>query len=476
MTRVLTPCSATRRRSGSILVTTFLPLHVFLWVLLTVAGGCGTLQIANQPLTHWDPSYGYRARNDEPRGMGDVLLVLAFSGGGTRAAALAYGVLEELRDTRIPVRGVDERLLDEVDLITSVSGGSFTAAYYGLFGDRTFADFEERFLRRNLQRQLVLSLLSPLNWIRLAGSTLNRSELAIRLYDREIFDHKTFEDLKAANGPLLRINATDIVAGNHFTFFQPQFDLMCSDLSSLEVARAVAASSAVPGPFTPIMLRSYAGTCGVERPAWLDDALRDHRGSKRRVRYAETVDNYLNGKSPYVYLVDGGVSDNLGLRGPLDDILLVGGIRKRLEQLGGRRPSHIAVIVVNAEVHPEPEYAYSFAGPSLGAMFSAVSGLQIYSYNFETLELTRQSLKEWALEIPPGEAGERVETYMPEVAFDKIESSEQRRFFNALPTTFNLDDDEVDRLIAVGRRLLRESPDFRRLTANLSAQAGTAAQ
>lgn len=64
--------------------------------------------------------------------------MLAFSGGGTRAEALAYGVLEELRDTEVLIDGKPRRLLDEIDLISSVSGGSFTSAYYGLHGDRIF--------------------------------------------------------------------------------------------------------------------------------------------------------------------------------------------------------------------------------------------------------------------------------------------------------------------------------------------------
>jgi NTE family protein len=62
------------------------------------------------------------------------LLILAFSGGGTRAAAFAYGVLEELAATPVVLGGRPRRLLDEVDLISAVSGGSFTAAYYGLYG------------------------------------------------------------------------------------------------------------------------------------------------------------------------------------------------------------------------------------------------------------------------------------------------------------------------------------------------------
>jgi len=56
-------------------------------------------------------------------------IILAFSGGGTRAAALSYGVMKELRDTGIPVEGNEVSLLKDVDAISAVSGGSFTAAY-----------------------------------------------------------------------------------------------------------------------------------------------------------------------------------------------------------------------------------------------------------------------------------------------------------------------------------------------------------
>ncbi len=94
-------------------------------------------------------------------------MLLAFSGGGTRAAALSYGVLQELRDTQVTVAGRDERLIDEADTISSVSGGSFTSAYYGLYGERIFADYEQRFLRRNIQGELIWALLNPLNWFSL---------------------------------------------------------------------------------------------------------------------------------------------------------------------------------------------------------------------------------------------------------------------------------------------------------------------
>ena len=76
-----------------------------------------------------------------------LFLILAFSGGGIRAASLSYGVLEALDQVEIPApKGISNpqeeparhTLLDEVDLITGVSGGSFTASYYGLHGRDTF--------------------------------------------------------------------------------------------------------------------------------------------------------------------------------------------------------------------------------------------------------------------------------------------------------------------------------------------------
>ena len=141
-------------------------------VLVALLGvGCGTYRPVNAPIEQWAANYGYRPETvNEKRPTGDVLLVLAFSGGGTRAATLSYGVLRELRDTSVSVRGERKSLLDEVDLITSVSGGSFASAYYGLFGDRIFDDFEERFLRRNIQGSLILGMLRPKNWFRASSA------------------------------------------------------------------------------------------------------------------------------------------------------------------------------------------------------------------------------------------------------------------------------------------------------------------
>ena len=114
------------------------------WLTAVVLLGCATRPI-NEPITQVDLKSGYRPHLKIPKipdNDPQTLFVLSFSGGGTRAAAFSYGVLEELRRTEIVVDGQRRRLIDEVDLMTGVSGGSFTALAYALYGDRLFAEYE----------------------------------------------------------------------------------------------------------------------------------------------------------------------------------------------------------------------------------------------------------------------------------------------------------------------------------------------
>ena len=131
---------------------------------LLLLGGCATRPV-NPPITQTDPSW--LPLRDAPGASQrkDNLVILAFSGGGTRAAAFSYGVLEFLRRTEIVgPNGNKVRLLDEVDVITGVSGGSFTALAYGLYGDKLFDDYEQRFLKRNVQGEIISRTFSPAYW------------------------------------------------------------------------------------------------------------------------------------------------------------------------------------------------------------------------------------------------------------------------------------------------------------------------
>ena len=149
------------------------------------------------------------------------MVVLAFSGGGTHAAAFSYGVLEALQRMEIiGPEGNRSRLLDEVDIITSVSGGSFTALAYGLYGDKLFDIYETSFLKRNVQGELIARALNPGNWGALWSPSWGRSEMAAQLYDEILFHGATFADLDRGNGPLIVATATDISTGTRVGFEQ----------------------------------------------------------------------------------------------------------------------------------------------------------------------------------------------------------------------------------------------------------------
>ena len=130
--------------------------------LLLLLDGCATRQV-NPKIAQYDPRSGLQFEGLERRGNQQDLVILAFSGGGTRAAAFSYGVLEALRRIEIVTNsGRKIRLLDEVDVITGISGGSFTALAYGLYGEKLFDDYEARLLKRNVQGSLLnLSLPRP---------------------------------------------------------------------------------------------------------------------------------------------------------------------------------------------------------------------------------------------------------------------------------------------------------------------------
>ena len=167
---------------------------ILIGLAVCVLSACSTYRPPNQPLEAVDRSAGYHLGHlgAQRGGTGDVGLFLVFSGEGTRAAALAYGVPEELRDTPAGTADAPKRLLDEIDGISRVSGGSFTAARYALYGDRIFEDFETKFLYRNVQGQLLRKILRPRNWFRLLTTFFDRTELAILYYDDKIFEGATF--------------------------------------------------------------------------------------------------------------------------------------------------------------------------------------------------------------------------------------------------------------------------------------------
>jgi NTE family protein len=444
---------------------TVLCLPTALIVALLLTGCASHSRIQNAPTTESVALLEGTDVDSEVDRSGDIWLFLAFSGGGTRAAAFSYGVLEELRDTRYSRNGSERRLLDEIDTISSVSGGSFTAAYYGLFGERIFDDYQDVFLKKNVQKVLINGLLNPINWFRFMSQGFDRTEMAIDYYDRQIFRGGTFADMAAQQGPEIQINATDLSIGQRFAFNATRFKLLCSDLAEFKVARAVAASSAVPVAFTPIVLENY-DTCQVEEPAWMAQTRKRTQTDPRLKELVYGMDSYLDKEQRrYIHLVDGGISDNLGVRSAHERVHILGGAQQASKLLLGRTPSIIAMIVINAQTRPERPMDISSRAPGSGTVLGAVSHAQLQRYNMESIALMQSSLKQWSNELST--PNQVVMPYFIQIDFESIADPEIRVLFNNVATSLALPADEVNNLIEAGHQLLRKSPEFSDLVANM---------
>jgi NTE family protein len=442
----------------------------WLWLIpLLSLPGCATIyKPQNESITAIDNTKGYRLVDSRSGDFGTHLIFLAFSGGGTRAAALSYGVLQELRDTQVDARSHRVRLLDEVDSISSVSGGSFTAAYYGLFGDKTFSDYEKVFLRQSIEGALIRKLFNPAYWWSSLFTGFDRTEMAIEYYNSHIFEGKTFADFPLNHGPYIEINATDLGSANRFAFIQAYFDLICSDLGELSVARAVTASSAVPVAFPTVVLKNYTGDCDTNQSNLVRFLDKQDTNSLDIRELKAQVNSYTNRTAhPYLHLVDGGVADNLGLRALTDRIDTIGS--GFLFNNPGQMPKDVLVISVNAQVTPEPGIDHSAAEPSVGDTINAFTDVQMSRYDNDTKLLLANKLK--YLKKAMQERGHDVSIYNTEVTFESIKTQTLKSYFNNLPTSLELSDHEVDMLIRAGRDLLRNEPRFKNfLEANASSR------
>ncbi|MGH7342524.1 MAG: patatin-like phospholipase family protein, partial [Candidatus Rokuibacteriota bacterium] len=276
--------------------------------------GCAArnARLAQQGADEGDYRYEHLLREDPTNGE-ETFVIVTFSGGGTRAAAFAYGVARALYEQRI---AGDRRLLNEVDVVSSVSGGSFAAAYLGLFGaDAFIADFPDAVLHRNLERGILLRLALPWNWVRLLSPRFSRSDVAARYYDDVIFSGKRFAHLPRRR-PFIVLNATDIAEGAQLSFTQDQLDRLCSELNPMPVALGVTASSAFPVAFPPVTLTNYPKACGYTRPPWVDDLAGDPDTNPPGHALAATWLSYERPDRRYIHLSDGGLADNIGLRAP----------------------------------------------------------------------------------------------------------------------------------------------------------------
>jgi NTE family protein len=403
----------------------------------------------------------------------DTVVALSFSGGGTRAAAFAYGALSALDETRVPNGSTS--LLDRVDFVTGVSGGSVLAAYYGLKKRKALADFKQRFLLRNAEENLTTDL-SLFNVLRGLQGGVNEQTKFTRWLDDNLFEHATYKSLLFQRRPLVWINASDIYDRTPFVFGRVIFGALCSDLANYPISAAVAASAAVPVVFAPVVIQGYPGKCPLPLPPWVERVRKTPNAPPLLRLFANALVRYHDGEVRYVKLLDGGVVDNYGLAGITIARLASDTPYGPLEPEEGVKIRRMLFLVVDSGRAPSGAWSQTVEGPSGVTLITAASdtatesgAVGSYSAFQEMMDEWQNSLVNWRCHLspadrrrfgaPPGWNCRDVKFFVGRVAFDQFDPQRQAAL-NTVETRFVLPPQQVDMLIDAGRDALRSNLAF----------------
>jgi NTE family protein len=422
----------------------------------------------NEPLRSAAGNTEYRLADVNRLGGAESALVLvALSGGGKRSAAFAFGVLRGMREIQVRPEGKDSTLLDEVDQLAGVSGGAFPAAHFGLYGTKSFETFPDEFLYPDIEAYIWGTFLLPWNWDWLVNPLVGTNDRMTEVYDRLMFHGATFADLARRGRPQVSINATDINFGRPFGFLPETFDVICSDLASVPIARAVAASNGLPVLFGPVTLRSYRGPECPLPPTVPQNAREGAQNDLRARALLETLQSYSDPEQvKWIHLMDGGISDNLALRVLLNNALLMDAQAEQVwpDLLPIRR---LLVISVNAEAPPNPNWPRQRIVSGLGQIVSAATGAQISAYNLETVIAIEHTVENVVDELRKMRCRQdyRIMGYPCDDVAGKVlrvnladyDEPETRARLLAARTGLTLPRDQVDELVAVGETMIRRN-------------------
>ncbi|MBK7978257.1 MAG: patatin-like phospholipase family protein [Deltaproteobacteria bacterium] len=331
-------------------------IGAFVGTGIDVAGSAVTYPFRNglfARLWEFDNDSGqpWRAlEDDRGRDFGNELVGVAVSGGGSRSAYFLASVLDRLRD--VPVDGREgnapSNLLDEIDFLSSVSGGSLAATYYTLLRpdtsdrvalDEFFKDFRDDmrldFESRSVGRTLFMGRALPLIF-----THYHRGHVLAGVFDSNFFHDATFADLPppGPRHPTLIVNATSysrgskflltrlpsarfndsqlmrglremrLIRGNyterHVPFENVGFDTLASDIGSFKLSYAVAASAGVPGILGPTVLKDHSRTDGEVFEELGDGGLYDNFGLETLVQLFASILEEHPGKHARIIVVD----------------------------------------------------------------------------------------------------------------------------------------------------------------------------
>ena len=423
---------------------------------------------------------------DTDIGDGEVYIGLAFSGGGMRASAFAYGMTEELRAAGF---GAGNGLLDHVRLVSGVSGGSVTAAQLGLNGPAGLRGYRERYLVTNAEKYMANSALNPLTLVRgLSGGANGRKTFA-RYLDEVLFHHATFGNLRARSRIKTWINATDMANSTPFLFSPETFDALCSDLSTYPLSEAVAASAAFPLVFSPVVLEAHQGKCAYTEPDWLTAARFNPEATSAMRAHAAALESYADpDKVKFVKLLDGGVTDNFGTTGLAVERARAQAAYAPMTPSEAVKLKRLLFLVADAGVQKDYKWTQKIPGPGgigLAAQIASASLSAATRSGYDAMRgevrQWQEDLIEWRCALPLSEVRRLrgstagwdcadVKLFVGQANFEGVDAAMRDRL-NKIPTRLRLSTDEVDLAIEAGRLATRASPEFNGFLASLDGNS-----
>ncbi len=451
-----------------------------------VVAGCG-MSLRNAPINSAladAPSPAAEAAAGDPLAQetAETAIGLSFSGGGTRASAFAFGVLQELAKTEETWRGVRAPLLDRVSLVSGVSGGSVTAAYFALNGPGTLTDFRRRFLIQDVESSLSTSVNVTNLMLMAKGGVNDRTGLPTWL-DKNLFRGATYADVLKPGHPQLWFIASDIYYRTTFIYNTVNFGALCSDLRRYPLSEAVAASAAVPFIFAPIVIENYADRCQFNAPDWVYSA--DRPGAPAILRASAAAIQRYREKTDvkFVKLLDGGMTDNLGLSG---FVLELAAATKPYQPLTPRQAVNLKrflFVVVDAGRPPGGDLAKNAEQPEIMELIEAVSDTAVdanvraaYDAFVTEMEKWRDRLIDYRCGLTPPEVValrgstdgwdcHALSLQVAKVSFEGMREPSVKARLDRIPTRFKLPKDDVDLLITSAGSLLRQNPNYKEFLA-----------
>ncbi|MNU56842.1 Patatin-like phospholipase [compost metagenome] len=290
-------------------------------------------------------------------------IALAFSGGGFRAGTFALGVLSYLEQTTLK-ENESRTLLDNVNYLSSTSGGTITTAMYSLYSaeGKSFAAFYKALFEHTDGTSLVSEALRILNdrneWVDRPNKRRNLINSFALAYDKLLFQGASVEILKtnqeSGNSNLEEVcfNATELYNGLLFRqtvemkkdhwqtgvlYGNFNLSLKHETARNLLLSDLLAASSCFPVGFEPIVFPQDFENAGINSQELLnglninlqeldwdellllyskkeiDDVVNSLPKPLDLVKLKTTLQQLKKKESVQISLMDGGITDNQGV-------------------------------------------------------------------------------------------------------------------------------------------------------------------